>query len=116
MVVIKKLFIGWLCISFSIFQILSGGTIAEASVTYTKPQSVSSPEETIPVAESPSKEKKGGSKWLWALLGVALIGGAAAAAGGGGGGGGDDDDDDGGGNGGGNGGGTGSLIISAPTP
>jgi hypothetical protein len=32
--------------------------------------------------------KTSGGKWLWALLGVAVIGGVAAAAGGGGGGGG----------------------------
>jgi len=36
----------------------------------------------------------GGGSWLWAILGVAIVGGIAAAAGGGGGGGGGDDDDD----------------------
>ena len=36
----------------------------------------------------------GGGKWLWAILGVALIGGVAAAMGGGSGGDDDDDDDD----------------------
>jgi len=35
---------------------------------------------------------KSGGKWLWALLGVAAIGGIAAVAGGGSSGGGDDDD------------------------
>ena len=35
--------------------------------------------------------KKSGAKWLWALLGVAAIGGVAAAVGGGGGGGDGDD-------------------------
>ena len=43
--------------------------------------------------EIDSPEKSGG-KWLWALLGVAAIGGIAAVAGGGSSEGDDDDDDD----------------------
>lgn len=42
------------------------------------------------VSEEMSLSEESGAKWLWALLGVALVGGVAAAAGGGGGGGGSD--------------------------
>jgi len=65
---------------------------AKADITKNKPVIKSLPEEKIPVETVPGKEG-GGSKLLWAILGVALVGGAAAAAGGGdsGGGGGSDD-------------------------
>ena len=63
---------------------------AKTDITQNRPVIKSLPEEKIPVETVPGKEG-GGGKWLWALLGVALLGGAAAAAGGGGGGGGGDD-------------------------
>ena len=85
---------------------------AQAGVTPRKPQVIASPEENIPVAETSASEQESGGKWIWMLLGAALIGGVAAAAGGGGGGGGGDDSDDDG-----NGGiTTGSIIITGPAP
>ena len=89
----KNVFIVWLCVSVLFFQLLHVSATAAEGVTTRQPQVLSSPEEDIPVVEKATSEKKGGAKWLWALLGVALIGGIAAAAGGGGGG--DDGDDDG---------------------
>jgi len=79
-----------------IFNFFMAGTVfsqenwyAKADITKNKPVVKSLPEEKIPVETVKGKEG-GGGKWLWALLGVALVGGVAAAAGGGGGGGGDD--------------------------
>lgn len=109
----KKITLFGLCVSFFFHQILCVSIPAEAGITSRKPQILSSSEENIPVVKSPASEKKGGGKWLWALLGVALIGGVAAAAGGGGGGGGGGDDDDDDGNGGPT---TGSIIIEGPSP
>jgi hypothetical protein len=65
---------------------------AKADITKNKPIVKSLPEEKIPAQAA----KGGGGKLLWALLGVALVGGigAAVAGGGGGGGGGGGDDDD----------------------
>jgi hypothetical protein len=65
--------------------------LAAAQITQTPPEIRSSPEIKIPEAAEKKMETKIGHKWLWALLGLALVGGAAAAAGGGGGGGGGDD-------------------------
>ena len=65
---------------------------AKADITRNKPVVKLLPEEKIPV-ETVTGKKGGGSKILWAILGVALVGGIAAVAGGGGGGGGGDDDD-----------------------
>lgn len=103
----KNVFIVWLCVSVLFFQLLHVSATAAEGVTTRQPQVLSSPEEDIPVVEKATSEKKGGAKWLWALLGVALIGGIAAAAGGGGGGGGGDDGDD---------GTTGSIVITGPAP
>lgn len=58
----------------------------KATVTEHEPEGRTTAEVGAP------QKSGGGGKWLWALLGVALIGGAAAAAGGGGGGGGGGDD------------------------
>lgn len=103
----KNVFVVWLCVSILFFQLLHVSATATAGITTRQPQVLSSPEENIPVVEKATSEKKGGMKWLWALLGVALIGGIAAAAGGGGGGGGGDDggDDT-----------TGSIVITGPAP
>ena len=54
---------------------------AKLDITKNKPVVKALPEEKIPAEAA----KGGGSKMLWALLGVALVGGVAAAAGGGGG-------------------------------
>ena len=83
----KNVFIVWLCVSVLFFQLLHVSATAAEGVTTRQPQVLSSPEEDIPVVEKATSEKKGGVKWLWALLGVAIIGGIAAVAGGGGGGG-----------------------------
>lgn len=64
---------------------------AKADITKNTPVIKSLPEEKIPVEIVKGKEG-GGKKMLWAILGVALVGGVAAAAGGGGGGGGGGDD------------------------
>lgn len=61
---------------------------AQADITKNRPVIKSLPEEKIPVETVKGKEG-GGGKWLWAILGVALVGGIVAAAGGGGGGGSD---------------------------
>ena len=58
-------------------------SFADTEITEHPPQTVMTPEKKL--------ESGGGGKWLWALLGVALIGGVAAAAGGGGSGGGSSD-------------------------
>ncbi len=54
---------------------------SKAEITRHTPVIRSLPEEKIPVEVV---KEGGGSKWLWALLGVAAIGGVAAAVGGGG--------------------------------
>jgi hypothetical protein len=68
---------------------------AKADITKNKPVIKSMPEEKIPVEVIKGPEKEGGNKWLWAILGVAAVGGLAAAAGGGGGGGGGGSSDNG---------------------
>ena len=113
MVGIKKILILWICISFSFLQFPCNACAdylaqAKPGATVKKPQALTSPEEEYPVAEKAVSQKKGGGKWLWALLGVVLVGGVAAAAGGGGGGGGGDD---------GNGEDTtGTIVITGPAP
>jgi len=92
MILFKKILIFWLCISYFIFQVFCSVIPAEAGVTAQNPQVFSSPEEDIPLEDQTSKI--GGKKWLWALLGAALIGGVAVVAGGAGGG--DNGGDDGG--------------------
>ncbi len=71
------------------------------SVTITEhsPEMLAPPELEIPLEPLPVKKKKS-KKWLWAVLGAALLGGIAAVAAGGGGGG------DGGGD-----GGTGGINV-----
>lgn len=51
-------------------------SFADSDITENLPQTVMTPEKKI--------DGGGGGKWLWALLGIALIGGVAAAAAGGG--------------------------------
>jgi len=96
-----------LFLSLSVLNLFLSGTVfsqenwyAKADITKNKPVIRSLPEEKIPVETVQAAQSEGGGgKWLWAILGVALVGGIAAAAGGGGGGGGgggdDDDGDDG---------------------
>ncbi len=98
----KRWFVSFL--SLCVFNFLMAGTVfsqenwyAKADITKNKPVIRTLPEEKIPVETvKAAKSEGGGGSWLWAILGVALVGGIAAAAGGGsgGGGGGDDDDDD----------------------
>ena len=66
---------------------------AKTDITKNKPMIKSLPEEKIPV-EIVKGKQGGGNTILWAILGLALVGGgiAAVAGGGGGGGGGDDGD------------------------
>lgn len=52
---------------------------AKAGITKHKPETLSTPEEPIPV----EVVKKKSYTWLWVVLGVLAVGGAAAAAGGG---------------------------------
>ena len=61
---------------------------AKAGITKHKPETLSTPEEPIPV----EVVKKKSYTWLWVVLGVLAVGGAAAAAGGS-----DDDEEAGGG-------------------
>jgi len=107
--IIKKSFILFLSLSVLFLQFPNAAfakfyTIAKVSSKITKkvPQVLSTPEEDIPVVEKAGPPKKGGSKMLWYILGLAVVAGIAAAAGGGGGGG----DDDGGG-----GDGTGTITV-----
>jgi hypothetical protein len=105
---IRKIMILWTCISFLFLQfpcnsIAEYSSQAKSEKTVKKPQALTSPEEDFPVAEAVTPQKKGGGKWIWALLGVALIGGVAAAASGGGSSGGGEED-------------TGSIVISGPAP
>ena len=58
-----------------------GSVVADAKTTKAQPEVLATPEEDIPV----EKIEKGGVRWYWIVLGLAVIGGAAAAAGGGGG-------------------------------
>ena len=68
---------------------------AKAGITKHKPETLSTPEEDIPV----EVVKKKSYTWLWVVLGALAIGGAAAAGGG--------EDSEGGGGGSGGGGGDG---------
>src|SRR3972149_5365147 len=77
--------------------------VADAKTTRAQPEVLATPEEDIPV----EKIEKGGVRWYWIVLGLAVIGGAAAAAGGGGGG------STGGGDGGGGGGGSTGTQTAA---
>ena len=77
--------------------------VADAKTTRAQPEVLATPEEDIPV----EKIEKGGVRWYWIVLGLAVIGGAAAAAGGGGGG------STGGGDGVGGGGGSTGTITAA---
>ena len=85
-----------LFLTLCVFNFFMAGTVfcqenwyAKADITKNKPVIKSLPEEKIPVETVKGKEG-GGSKILWAILGVALVGGIAAAVGGGGDSGGDD--------------------------
>ncbi len=101
--VLKKFIIGSIVLSLVGIN-FPGTTICNAAslfaqadldaITRHDPKILSSPEEDIPLKQSPKGEKKGISKWVWIGLGVLAIGGIAAAAAGGGGGGGDDDPED----------------------
>ena len=73
---------------------------AKAGITKHKPETLSTPEEDIPV----EAVKKKSYTWLWTLLGLAVIGGAAAAGGG--------EDSGGGGSSGGDGGGGDSGDVT----
>lgn len=88
-----KIFIVWLGLSIIFMQTLNVSAVANTGITTREPQVLSSPEENIPVVASTPSEGKGAGKWLWTILGVALLGG-------------DDDDDD----------ATGSIVISGPAP
>jgi len=89
---LRPAFIVFLCLC--VFNFLMIGTgfcqdnwYAKADITKHKPVIKSLPEEKIPVetVKTPQgKGKGGGNKILWAILGVALVGGVAAAASGGG--------------------------------
>ena len=81
MAVFKKILIIWLCVSLFLFYAPAS---AEAGVTVKKPQGVLSPEIDIPSVEEAKSSQGGGGKWLWAILGVALVGGVVAALAGGG--------------------------------
>lgn len=83
MPIFKKAFLFWLCASFLCMQIIYTSATAVAGVTTTEIETVNSGEVKIPT-ETVTSPEKGGGNWLWALLGVALVGGAAAALMGGG--------------------------------
>jgi len=93
MSILKKILVFSLCVSVFCFQLPYISATSEAGVTVKNPQMISSSEEEIPIADKAEPSQISGSKWLWALLGVALIGGIIAAAGGGGGGGGSSGDE-----------------------
>jgi len=78
MPILKRAFLLWLCFSFFFMQLLYAQANAVAGVTTTEIETVSSGEVKIPTEKVPPSEKGGGS-WLWAILGVALVGGAVAA-------------------------------------
>jgi len=105
MIRIRKLLTLYLCACFLLLQmpaITMAQYYAEAKkgtgVTVKQPQSLSSPEEAIPVVEVPKEEKKakeekkGSKKWWYIGAGVVVLGLIAALAMGGGGGGGGNDD------------------------
>ena len=81
MVILKNIAI-LLVVSLFIHMAVSGPAIAQqnwyakAKITKHKPVLKAPPEEDIPVE---TIQKKGGGKWIWALLGVAAIAGGAAA-------------------------------------
>jgi len=72
---------------------------AKAGITKHKPETLSTPEEPIPV----EVVKKKSYTWLWVVLGALAIGGAAAAGGG---------EDSEGGGGGGGGGDSGDVTVT----
>jgi hypothetical protein len=106
MIFLRRIFIILLSTSLFLFQTLYHTPTVFAGVTSPEPQVVTSKEYDISDGEAKGAKASGG-KWLWAILGVALIGGLAAAVAGGGG-------DDGGGGGGGDddGDGTGGITGS----
>jgi len=59
---------------------VSSTAFAKAGITKNKPVVLAPPEEKMPVE---TVEKKGGKTWLWALLGIVVVGGAVAALAGG---------------------------------
>lgn len=61
---------------------LPGVSLAETPTAYDQPESLSTPEEDMPVEKVVVKRKT----WVWVLIALAAAGGGAAAAGGGGGG------------------------------
>ncbi|HZX47978.1 MAG: hypothetical protein A2Z47_15705 [Thermodesulfovibrio sp. RBG_19FT_COMBO_42_12] len=71
------------------------------NITTHLPESVGTPEKDISGETAKVSSGKGGKKWIWAVVSVAVIAGIVAVAGSGG-----------GGDGGNNGGGTGSINIS----
>ena len=81
-----KIFIISLLVPLLMFNLcLPGVSLAGTPTEYDQPESLSTPEQDIPVEKV---KVKGSKTWLWVLIALAG-GGAAAAAGGGGGGGGD---------------------------
>ncbi len=97
---LKKMFILLLSVSVLFLQFPNAAFAKyyampndSTKITKKAPQVLSTPDEDIPVDEKAaplliySPSKKGGSKLLWYILGIAVVGGAAAAGGGGGGGG-----------------------------
>jgi hypothetical protein len=108
---IRKILVFWVCLSFTFFQFPCSAMAeyfaqVKPGPTIKKPEALTSPEEEFPVAEKAGPQEKGGGKWLWALIGVALVGGVAAAMSGGGGGGGSGNGED----------TTGTIVISGPAP
>jgi hypothetical protein len=91
---LNRWFVGLLALSMVLFTLPQMPwaqplpAFAAAQITQTPPEIRSSPEIKIAEASDKQPASKVSHKWLWALLGLALIGGAAAAGGGGGGGGG----------------------------
>lgn len=61
---------------------LPGVSLAGTPTAYDQPESLSTPEEDMPVEKIVVKRKT----WVWVLIALAAAGGGAAAAGGGGGG------------------------------
>ena len=95
--IIKKSFILLLSVSVLFLQFPNAAfgefyysAKLSSKITKKAPQILKTPEEDLPIVKKAATPKKGGSKLLWYLLGLGIVGGAAAAGGGGGGGSGGD--------------------------
>ena len=87
--IIKKSFILFLSLSVlflqfpnAVFGEFYSSANVSSKITKKAPQVLKTPEEKLPIVKKAATPKKGSSKLLWYILGLAVVGGAVAAGGG----------------------------------